>query len=274
MNRNPLILLCGAWLASAATAAPDITNAAPAAGMVRIVGGAFRMGAAAGVADNQPAHTVKVGDFLMDTCEVTQESYARLIGICPAKFEGDTNPVERVRWTHAAQYCNARSREEGLTLCYDEKTWRCDFAANGYRLPTEAEWEYACRAGTTTAYSFGDAADGLRAHGWFKDNSNRRTHPVGGKTANAWGLRDMHGNVAEWCNDWYDADYYRNSPADNPRGPDAGTKRVIRGGHWSVKAEACTSYARASDAPTLSDICLGYETYGFRCVRSVPAPAR
>jgi len=200
---------------------------------------------------------------------VTQEMYEDLIGNNPAKFDqDDKNPIEQVRWTQAARYCNARSEQEKLKPCYDEETWKCDFAANGYRLPTEAEWEYACRAGTATKYWFSDDAQGLGANGWFKGNSAQKTHPAGGKPANPWGLLDIHGNVFEWCNDWYQADYYKTSPEKDPRGPDTGAKRLLRGGAWSSTPEKCTSAFRYSDMPTNPDSCLGYDYYGFRCVKN------
>lgn len=264
------IVLCG-LLALALGAAPQNVKAAPGPEMVLIAGGTFAMGADAGGPDCQPVHRVTVSSFYIDKTAVTQESFTDLMGVCPAHFEGDRNPIDRVRWTQAAKYCNARSRHEGLVPCYDEKTWHCDFAASGYRLPTEAEWEYACRAGTTSAYSFGDDAAALKRHGWFKDNANKQTHPVGQKAANAWGLCDMHGNVAEWCNDFYAADYYQHSPPTDPRGPETGAKRVLRGGCWSAPADKCTSFYRWSDAPVLPDVCLGYDIYGFRCVRAAPA---
>jgi formylglycine-generating enzyme required for sulfatase activity len=250
-----------------ATQTPRIIQTPGGLAMVLVPAGSFIMGAAQG-ADTLPTHKVSLSAFYMDRMEVTQKSYEELMGVNISKFEADNNPVEQVRWTQAVKYCNARSRQEGFKPCYDEATWRCDFAANGYRLPTEAEWEYACRAGTTTAYYFGDNAEALKASGWFKGNASRTTHLVGQKTANPWGFCDLHGNVAEWCNDFYAPDYYQHSPEKDPRGPEQGVKRVIRGGHWSATPEKCTSFFRLYDAPGLPDVCLGYDVYGFRCVRS------
>ena len=238
--------------------------------MVLIPTGTFVMGCDTGTENARPAHKIIISSFYMDRHEVTQESYEDLMGVNPSKFEGDRNPVEQVRWTQAVKYCNARSRKEGLPPCYNETTWQCDFSAGGYRLPTEAEWEYACRSGTTTAYAFGDDPQGLSAHAWFKGNAEKKTHPVGGKRSNAWGLQDMHGNVAEWCHDFYAPDYYKVSPAQDPRGPATGQKRIVRGGSWASTAEKCTAWFRAADAQSLPDVCLGYDIYGFRCVRNAP----
>jgi len=137
-----------------ATPTPFTTQAGVA--MVLLPGGTFTMGDKGGEID-EPPHEVAVGPFYIDVCEVTQQEFERVMGENPSKVKGKKNPVEQVRWSDAVRYCNARSREEGLDPAYDLKTWACRFEASGYRLPTEAEWEYAARAGTTTAYHFGDA---------------------------------------------------------------------------------------------------------------------
>ncbi len=235
--------------------------------MVNIPGGEFTMGANDGSIDAKPAHRVKVDGFLMDQTEVTQEVYQKITGKNPARRKNPRNPVEQATWVAAVKFCNARSLQEGLTPCYDTNTWKCDFSANGYRLPTEAEWEYACRAGTATAYYFGDRPDQLKAYAWFQANSDSKPHVVAGKKPNPWGLYDMAGNLWEWCNDFYDAKYYQKSPAENPRGPDRGEKRVLKGGAWSSSADDCASWARGCDESGATDICLTMDSDGFRCVR-------
>ena len=175
--------------------------------------------------------------------------------------------MERVRWREAIAFCNARSQADRLHPCYDVPAGKCDFSADGYRLPTEAEWEYACRGGTSQAYYFGDDPRKLKTHAWFKDNADRSTHSVGQWRANPFGLYDMAGNVWQWCNDWYQVDYYEKSPADNPRGPDQGEKKSLRGGAFSSKADNCTSAARNCDDPGFADACVASDDFGFRCVR-------
>jgi acetoin utilization deacetylase AcuC-like enzyme len=170
-------------------------------------------------------------------------------------------------------YCNLRSTAEGLEPCYAEDT-TCNFQASGYRLPTEAEWEYACRAGAKGAYGFGSDAGRLGQHAWNKENSSKQTQPVAQKKPNAWGLFDMHGNVAEWCNDVYDPGYYAKSQVKNPTGPpgsDLDVPYVLRGGAWDSGPEACRASARIGQTPGFQDACFARDAIGFRCVRRAAA---
>lgn len=238
--------------------------------MALIPAGDFIMGDDNGDTDEKPAHKVQVSAFYMDTREVTQGTYERLIEKNPSKFKAPDKPVEQVDWSQAAFFCNMRSLKEHLKPCYDSKTLDCDFAADGYRLPTEAEWEYACRGGTRTRYPFGDDSAKLRNSGWFKQNADQTTHPVGQKSPNQWGLYDMHGNTAEWCHDVYGESYYRKNEAKDPRGPSYGDKRVLRGGSWRSSDDGCRCSARNSETPRFADACFGSDGYGFRCVRKAP----
>lgn len=237
--------------------------------MVEVPGGAFEMGSRSGRPDEAPVHRVSIAPLLMDRYEVTQAEYARLAVVNPSHFKGPTMPVEQVSWADAARYCNARSREEGLKPCYNEETAECNVAADGYRLPTEAEWEYACRAETTGDYPFDGEARRLGQHAWFAENAGKKTHPVGQKRPNAWGLYDMLGNVAEWCNDVYEADYYRASPEKDPVGPADGERYLLRGGAWNSSADACRSAHRLGESPGFQDACFARDAIGFRCVRRV-----
>jgi tetratricopeptide (TPR) repeat protein len=220
------------------------------------------MGGNNGESDEKPVHQVTVSGFYMGKYEVTQKEYRELMGTNPSNFKGDNLPVENVSWHEAIEYCNKRSRKEGLTAAYTVNgtnvTWNRN--ANGYRLPTEAEWEYACRAGTTTAYNTGASInDNI---GWYGDNSGDKTHPVGQKPANAWSLYDMHGNVWEWCWDRY-GDYSSGAQMD-PVGASSGPDRVSRGGGWRDYAVVARSAYRDPISPTFQSSSLG-----FRLARSV-----
>lgn len=236
--------------------------------MVRLPAGRFIMGDENEV-DAQP-HEVAVGSFYIDKYPVTQQQYKKVMAENPSRWKAEENPVEQVRWSDAVKFCNARSVKEGLRPCYDLQTWQCNFDADGYRLPTEAEWEYACRAGTTTMYFFGNDLSKLSDYAWLDENSGGKPRPVGQKLPNPWGLYDMHGNVWQWCNDFYKVDYYQQSPEQNPKGPETGETKVVRGGAWKFSADSCRSGYRYNEDPGYSDVCFGYDIYGFRCVRNAP----
>jgi formylglycine-generating enzyme required for sulfatase activity len=240
--------------------------------MVVIPAGQFTMGSASGEADAQPEHAVLLQSYLIDRTEITQQQYDKLALGNPSHFKGPDLPVEQISWADAALYCNQRSTAEGLEPCYDEQTAKCNFQADGYRLPTEAEWEYACRANTSADYSFGSDGRSLKDHAWFGENAGKKTHPVGQKRPNPWGLCDMHGNVAEWCNDSYAEDYYGSSPPADPTGPPEGERFVLRGGAWNCTARQCRSSSRAAEDPGFQDACFARDAIGFRCVRRAPAP--
>ena len=270
-------LVCTAltlWLAACGQqAVPTPTEITAKCGvtMMAVPGGEFMMGSISGRADEAPLHKVSISPFAMDKYEVTQDQYAAFETPNPSHFKGHRRPVEQVRWSDAALFCNERSRREGLEPCYDEVTFACNFEAGGYRLPTEAEWEYAARAGTDTAFDFGSAAQDLRSRAVCADNSGGKTGLAGKKKPNRWGLCDMYGNVLEWCNDAYGGTYYAASPDKDPRGPAQGEKRVLRGGAWNSSSDACRAAARHAEAPGITDACFARDTFGFRCVRRLSA---
>jgi formylglycine-generating enzyme required for sulfatase activity len=199
----------------------------------------------------------------MGKYEVTQGEYLALMGSNPSHFTGDTNrPVESVHWYEATAYCDALTQRERLAG---------RIATNSvYRLPTEAEWEYACRAWSSTRFSYGDdpGYTNLTSYAWYSDNIGEGTHPVGQKLPNPWGLHDMHGNVFEWCQDWYGD--YPGGIALDPQGPPLGSTHVIRGGSFFFgfySASSCRSSSRNSYGDP------GYRTYfGFRVVLSSGQP--
>jgi formylglycine-generating enzyme required for sulfatase activity len=250
-------------------AGPEIVTTKSGMEMVLIPAGHFKMGSS-GKEDESPVREIELDAFLMDRCEMTQANYAKFVPINGSHFKGADRPVEMISWGDAAICCNKRSQEEGLDPCYDEETGACNFAANGYRLPTEAEWEYACRAGSTSDYNFGADEHQLAQYAWFADNANKQTHPVGQKKPNAWGLYDMYGNVAEWCNDVYAKGYSKDGPTSNPHGPADGARRVLRGGAWNSRTDDCRSASRVGESPGSQDACFARDAIGFRCVRQAP----
>jgi formylglycine-generating enzyme required for sulfatase activity len=217
--------------------------------LVWIAPGEFMMGSNDGQSNEKPIHTVKITKgFYMGIYEVTQEQYQQAMGTNPSQFKGDDNlPVEMVSWDDAVEFCKKLSQKEGKT----------------YRLPTEAEWEYACRAGTTTQFSFGDDESQLGDCAWYNQNSGGKTHPVGEKKPNAWGLYDLHGNVWEWCQDWDAADWYSNGPTENPMNESHGDMkyRVLRGSCCYGYSSSCRVSTRYYGDPHRR-----VGSFGFRVV--------
>ena len=200
----------------------------------------------------QPAHSVRLSKaFYLGIHEVTQGQYQAVMGDNPSQFKGsDDLPVENVSWLDAVTFCIKLSEREKRTPFYRIDGAEVTLAGgNGYRLPTEAEWEYACRAKSTTLYPFGDDAGKLGEHAWYSNNSDRKTHPVGQKLPNAWGLYDMLGNVWEWCADGYAEKYYASSPPADPPGAPRASPRVFRGGSWYAAPGRCRPAIRDRHAP-------------------------
>ena len=209
--------------------------------LVLIPAGEFLMGTP-GNSDLEQQHRVRITKpFYLGKHEVTQEQWQAVMSNNPSRLKGTKNPIEQVSWSDCKQFLMRLNRKVG-----GEK----------FALPTEAQWEYACRAGSTGEFCFGDDATQLGKYAWFGEFRGK-THPVGAKKPNAWGLYDMHGNVWEWCADWHKFGYYGESPADDPPGPDSGQKRVFRGGCWSDDARFCRSAHRGPDSPTTGDDCFG-----------------
>lgn len=233
--------------------------------MVFVQGGRFSMGTNI---ENHSDHDVTLSDFYISKYEITQKEYESVMGKHRSYFKGGNNPVERVDWYNAVKFCNELSVSQGLTPCYSGSgsVMTCDFTANGYRLPTEAEWEYAAKGGIhhTDNYKYSGTSDNLEEYAWYSVNSDRKSHPVGEKSANQLGLYDMSGNVWEWCWDLYDSDYYDSSPADNPKGSDKGQDRVVRGGGSFDYSDECRNDFRYPKHPNRGLYCLG-----FRVVRSL-----
>lgn len=251
--------------------------------MVLVAAGSFTMGSPDTERGRQfgekPYGVTLTKPFYISMREVTQAEWEAVMGWNDSEGIGDgTRPVEQITWFDAVEYCNRKSEAESRTAAYafawkttdgnhivgGGVTW--NGGADGYRLPTEAEWEFACRGGTTTAFATGGITNtecsepNLNAAGWYCGNSGGVTHPVGQKQANPWGLKDMHGNVQEWC--WDLSGAYPVDPVTDPTGPVAGTQRVTRGGHYDSNAGECRSAARSAIEPGRR-----YGMVGVRVVR-------
>jgi formylglycine-generating enzyme required for sulfatase activity len=221
----------------------------PSTGMefLKIPGGCYSMGDDTGYDYEKPAHEVCVDSFYLGRYEVTQREWSLFMEENRSKFSGENHPVDHVSFQDAVEFIKRMNEKEQTTL---------------YRLPTEAEWERAARAGTTSRYYWGDEID--NDYVWYYGSSNFRTHPVGTARPNPWGLYDMLGNVWEWVSDWYDFDYYKKSPKDNPKGPRVGKHKTRRGGSMANLA----SYVRSASRYR-SGLKKRHHILGFRVARSL-----
>ena len=242
------VLSCFVGLPQAGASENTYTNSI---GMefILVPSGSFMMGADKKLEDasndETPRHRVIISKaFYLGKFQVTQSQWVTVMGDNPSEFKGSSNPVENVSWDNVRSFVHKLNQMEGT---------------DKYRLPTEAEWEYAARADTESTYFFGYEDRDLGRYAWYAGNSGEKTHPVGQKGANAWGLHDIHGNVWEWVQDWYDGDYYSQGRATDPQGPSSGKYRVMRGGCWYHNAGACRVAYRHYDWPDFR-----YYNYGFR----------
>ncbi len=251
-----ILLVLGLAIPSIAQQPKEITNSIGMK-LVLIHPGVFTMGSPEGEEgrkNNEIQHEVTISkSFFLGAFEVTQEQYEKVMGNNPSSFRGAMNPVETVSWDDAFSFCKK------LSDMPEEKA-----AGREYRLPTEVEWEYACRATSGAAYFFGDSADNLADYAWFGEGRLAKTHPVGEKQPNRWGLYDMLGNVVEWCQDLYVADASGSSIV--PAGPKEGVNRVLRGSSSHLEAWNCRVANRGHDDPMER-----FRAYGFRVAMRVPA---
>ncbi len=229
---------------------------------VEIANGSFVMGSNNGLIDEKPLHTVQISQsFLISINEINQFIYEQVMGVNPSIVKDYSLPVDSINWIDAIQFCNKLSEIDSLKPVYkffgENVEW--DSSANGWRLPTEAEWEYACKAGKAGEYSNDWLLDDL---GWYNMNSGLHSHPSGRKRANDWGLYDMNGNLWEWCWDFYSADYYKTSPASDPTGPKSGVRHIARGGSWNDGNFFCRAANRFYPDNSI-------HSTGFRIVRNI-----
>jgi formylglycine-generating enzyme required for sulfatase activity len=276
-----LILINGLFSVWGGGAHEESTSSDSLLDHMLVEAGGFQMGSTSGGGDEKPVHTVRrANDFYISKDEVNQKQWKEVMGTNPSSFEGDILPVGNVSWYDAVEFCNKLSEMEGMTPCYsgNGSSLQCNFNADGYRLPTEAEWEYAARGGSKSRgytyaglndrsqiYLYGNFADKNTDYFWSDKTQNdgfEEYAPVGNYGPNELGLYDMSGNVSEWCWDWYDSEYYSNSPSSDPAGPSTGSSRVTRGGGWLNLESRLRVANRNYHAPSLSYV------IGFRPVKT------
>ncbi len=241
---------------SAAESSPPIHTNSVDMQFIQVPAGTFFMGSqkdAEGSSKEQPRHQVRITrPFYLGKYEVTQRQWLAVMGeMHPSNFPSLDHPVDEVSWNDVQTFIQKLNEIE---------------KEHSYRLPTEAEWEYAARAGSEGAYCFGNDSENtqLRQYAWYELNSDKKSHPVGTLQANTWGFYDMHGNVSEWVQDFYDKSYYSRSPAENPEGPSTGRKKVVRGGSWINQAYSCRSAFRGYFSADYTD-----SDFGFRVVKTI-----
>ena len=201
--------------------------------------------------NESPRHDVRITrPFYLGKYKVTQEQWQAVVGDNPSHFKGPKNPVETVSWDDCRKFLETLNKKLG---------------GGRFSLPTEAQWEYASSTGKNTMYCFGNDESQLGEYAWYDKNSGDKTHPVGEKKPNAWGLYDVYGNVCEWCQDWYHGDYYKESPVDDPGGAKTGSVRVFRGSSWLSYPWVCRSGYRSGGAPPG----YRYDYVGLRVCRAV-----
>ncbi|MCK5682536.1 SUMF1/EgtB/PvdO family nonheme iron enzyme [bacterium] len=268
------LIITGGYAVKNISVSPDMA-------FVFVKGGTFKMGDPKIVRKYQknatPVHSVTINDFYIGKYEVLQSEWKDIMGTSVKEQrdkvnkdwslngESNSHPIYFVSWSEAVEFCNKKSKKEGLTLCYSingEKV-SCNWDADGYRLPTEAEWEYAARSGNKGESYIYSGSNDVEKVAWYVANSDKVKHKVGSKKSNGLGLFDMSGNVYEWCWDGYDKNYYMYSPAKNPHGPVKRVGKVIRGGCAATGAEGCRSFNRHSAAYNFRR-----NNIGFRIVRS------